>query len=334
MIRFAWPSPRRTWLPFGIGRGTLAFAFAIALALVVAPPASAGLLADGQAIRSIPFSLRDADKPMIEATIADKKGVLMFDNGTPDGLFLNRDALNLPASQVVGRGFAASGQPIEVQVHPVPHIEIGGQTLHLSDSVRSGNFRFMTPVFGDDHLGFIGTKMIENNAFVLDYARRKLVVLKVTQEGALPVAAPQASDVLVAVRFLIWPGEQPTIAASLGALPIVTDFDTGDGGTLYATAATHAMLRKQKLLEPDGKQWRLHGLTVGGVVFTPTTVRFVEAGGSQDFRSTGHADQLRLGASFLSIHPCLWNFPARTLTFLKPEAAFLSELAVSGNLKK
>lgn len=310
------------------------FSFAVALAFVIALPASAGLLGEGQAIRSIPFSLRDADKPMIEATVAGKKGVMMFDNGTPDVLFLNRAALALPKGQVVGRGFAASGQPVEVRVHPALRIEISGQPLTMPDPVRSGDFGFTATGLGNDFLGFIGTKMIEKDAFLLDYARRKLVVLKAGKDGSLPVASPHASDVAVSVRFMIWPGEQPTLAASIGALPIVTDFDTGDSGTLYVTAATREKLRTQHLLEPDGETWRLHGLTIGGVVFKPTTVRVVEAGGTQDFRTTGQADQLRLGADFLSANPCLWNFPAKTLTFLKPEAAFLNDLAISIDNRK
>lgn len=305
-----------------------------ALAFAVALSANAGLLGENQAIRSIPFLLRDVDKPVIEATIAGRKGVLMFDNGTPDVLFLNRAALPLPKGQLVARGYAASGQPVEVQEHTTPRIQIAGQTLVMPDRVRSGDFSFTAPAFGDDYLGFIGTKMIEKDAFLLDYARRKLVIFKVSKDGTLPMASPQDSDVVAAVRFLIWPGEQPTIAAALGTLPIVTDFDTGDSGTLYATAATRARLTDQRLLEPDGERWRLHGLAIGGVIFNPTTVRLVEAGGPQDFRTAGQADQLRLGASFLSTHPCLWNFPAKTLTVLKPEAAFLNDLAISGGNRK
>lgn len=303
---------------------------AVALAFVFAFPAYAGLLGEDQAIRSIPFSLRDADKPMIEVTIAGKKGVMMFDNGTPDTLFLNRAALPLPKGQVVGSGHAASGQVIEVQVHPAPRVEISGQLLTLTDPVPSGDFGFTASGLGHDFLGFIGTKMIEKDAFLLDYTRRKLVVLKAGKDGSLPVAPPRAADIAVSVPFTIWPGEQPTIAASLGALPIITDFDTGDIGTLYVTATTREQLRKQRLLVPDGEKWSLHGLNIGGVVFKPSTVHLIEAGGEQDFRTTGHADQLRLGARFLAGNHCLWNFPARTLTFLKPDAAFLNELAISG----
>lgn len=93
-----------------------------------------------------------------------------------------------------------------------------------------------------------------------------------------------------------------------------------------AVSDTCEMLGKQHLLEPDGERWRLHGLSIGGVVFKPSSVRVVEAGGTQDFRTVGQADQLRLGASFLSSNPCLWNFPTETLTFLKPGAAFLTRI--------
>lgn len=298
-----------------------------ALALATAWPAGAGLLADGQRIRSIPFQLRDEDKPMVEATIAGTQGLLMVDNGTPDALFLNRAAVSLPAGRFVARGSAASGQAVEVQAHPTPSVRIAGQSPGLPGSVRSGDFAFTAPGLGADFLGFVGTGLLEQAAFVLDYARRRWVILRTDPGGALTVAAPQAADVVVALPFLIWPGALPTLAASVGPWPIVTDIDTGDGGTLYLTAPMRERLVAQGLLLPDGDRWRLQGLSLGGVRFDATPVQLVEAGGPQDFRSAGQPDQLRLGSRFLSAHPCLWNFPARTLTFLRPHAGFLAELA-------
>ena len=302
----------------------------VALAAALALPANAGLLREGQAVRVIPLSIRDGDKPMVEASIGGRQGVLMIDNGTPDLLFLNRAALALPEGRYLASGFAASGQAVHVQAHPAPRISIAGQPLDLSGDVRSGDFGFTAPGLGTDFLGFIGTPMVADDAFLLDYRHRRLLVLQAGEDGALAVASPGAPDVVVSVPFMLLPGEQPTIAASVGTLPFVTDFDTGDSGTLYASAATRDRLRGQGLLEPDGDRWRLGGLAIDGVGFAPTLVRLVIAGSPQDVRKTGHIDQLRLGARFLSANPCLWNFPARTLTFLKPDAAFLDALATAG----
>lgn len=293
----------------------------------VAMAHAAGLIADGQAVRVIPFTVRDG-KPMVDASVAGRKGVLMLDNGTPDALFLNRDALPLGKGKAVGRGAAASGQSIDVVSHAAPAVAIGGRALALNGPVRSGNFGFTKSGLGADFLGFIGTPMVERQAFVLDYARRRLTLLRVDPDGALPLPGPQATEVMAELRFLIWPGEQPMVAATLGGLPILTDFDTGDGGTLYLVPATRERLLAAGVLRAEGERWRLSGLVLGGVRFDDTLVNLVEAGGAQDLhrRRVGQPDQLRLGAAFLAQYPSLWNFPARSLSFFKPGAPFLGTL--------
>lgn len=292
-------------------------------------PALAGLLAEGQSSRVLPFTLRDGDKPMIDATVAGKTGVLMIDNGTPDALFLNRAAVPLTPGALVGKGFAASGQAIEVHSHRAPSMKVQGQTLALEAQVRSGDFGFTAPGLGSDFLGFLGTKMLSDDAFMLDYTHRQLVVLKVRKDGMLALNPPVPADVLLQLPFLLWPGGQPTFAGAVGAVPMVVDIDTGDSGTLYATARTRERLQNQNQLVAEGSGWRLSDVAMGGVSFGPTLVRVVDAGGPQDFRTEGHTDLLRLGAGFLSSHACLWNFPAKTLTFLQPGSAFLRRFAPS-----
>ena len=305
----------------------IALSLSLLWALAPAWGANPGLLREGQAARAIPLTIRDGDKPMVDASIGGRTGVLMFDNGTPDLLFLNRAALTLPAGRLLGSGFAASGQVIQVQAHAAPPIAIAGEPLALSGDVRSGDFGFTAPGLGEDFLGFIGTPMVADAAFVLDYRRRLLLVLQADKQGALAVTGPPAGDVVVSVPFMLLPGEQPTLAAAVGTLPILTDFDTGDSGTLYASTATRDILLAQRLREADGDRWRLGGLAIGGTGFAPTLVRLVITGSPQDVRATGRIDQLRLGARFLAANPCLWNFPARTLTFLKPDAGFLATVA-------
>ncbi|HOU64737.1 MAG TPA: hypothetical protein PK861_01720, partial [Thermomonas sp.] len=260
-------------------------------ALAPAWGANPGLLREGQAARAIPLTIRDGDKPMVDASIGGRTGVLMFDNGTPDLLFLNRAALTLPAGRLLGSGFAASGQVIQVQAHAAPPIAIAGEPLALSGDVRSGDFGFTAPGLGEDFLGFIGTPMVADAAFVLDYRRRLLLVLQADKQGALAVTGPPAGDVVVSVPFMLLPGEQPTLAAAVGTLPILTDFDTGDSGTLYASTATRDILLAQRLLEADGDRWRLGGLAIGGTGFAPTLVRLVITGSPQDVRATGRIDQ-------------------------------------------
>ena len=307
----------------------------LALCLVLwvcgaAAPAGAALLAQGQTVRSIPFELRDTDKPMVRAEVAGRAGVLMFDTGTPDLLMLNCAALRLGPGRFVARGAAASGQAVEVQAHAGPPVLIDGRALATPDTLRSGDFAFTVSGLGGDFLGFIGASMVKDLAFVLDYARRRWTVLRVAADGTLPVAGPAADEVRVSVPFLVVSGGLPTVAAAVSPWPVLTDFDTGDSGTLYLSPQLRAALLAQGLLKSaPGQGWLLHGLQLGGQAFDATPVRLVQAGGAEDFRSSGQADQLRLGARFLASNPCLWNMPAKTLTFLAPQARFLKDVVAA-----
>ena len=153
-----------------------------------ASAARADLLAEGQDWREIPFDVVD-QKPLLAARIGQTAGRMMFDTGTPEAVFLNRDAAVLPKGKVVGNGFAASGQAIEVQLHDAPEVQIGGLPFATGPAVVSGNFGFVEAMFGPDYLGFIGTPAVQDGAFVLDYQRRVLTVLHSDADGGAGRAA-------------------------------------------------------------------------------------------------------------------------------------------------
>lgn len=294
------------------------------IALAVTSPAGwAEVLASGQDWREIPFEVVDL-KPMIAARVGDLDGRMMFDTGTPEAVFLNRDAAPLPEGMVVGNGFAASGQAIEVQVHDAPPVKIGRVDFATGPKLVSGNFGFVEVMFGADYLGFIGTPFAADGAFTLDYARGVLTLLRTDDQGALAVPPPAAADVLAHLTFALIPGEQPTTGAFVGGLPVVLDFDTGDSGTFYLRPETRARLEAEgQLIATDGAG-TLSGVTFGGATFDGLAVHLVAAGGPEDKRPWPGSDALRLGADFLSKNPSLWNFPAGTITILRPEAGFLT----------
>jgi hypothetical protein len=285
--------------------------------------ARADLLPDGQDWREIPFEVVDL-KPLLAARIGEMEGRMMFDTGTPYAVFLNRDAAPLPMGKVVGNGFAASGQAIEVQLHDAPVVEIGGLPFATGPAVVSGNFGFVETMFGADYLGFVGTPAVQGGAFVLDYGRGVLTVLRSDADGTLAVPMPARSDVVAELTFALIPGEQPTSGAFVGSLPVVLDIDTGDGGTFFVRDETRARLEADGLLIAKGEDGILSGVVFGGTGFDGLSVRLVQAGGDADKRPWPGSDALRLGAAFLSDHPSLWNFPAGTITILRPDAGFLA----------
>lgn len=291
--------------------------------VLLALPARADILPETDLWREIGFDLVTG-KPMIPVTAMGRPGRMLFDNGTPDLVILNRDALPLPPGTEVGRGHAASGQEISIEVTEAPHLVVAGRSLDLPAKVPTGNFGFTAPAFGPDFIGFLGTPFAQDHAFVLDYDRQVLTVFRTDPAGTLLVPAPEAAEVAGRVDFAIWPGQQPTTAALLGPLPILMDIDTGDSGTLYLRPESLNRMLASGDLRQDGEKLILSQITFGGASFADITADLVIAGGPQDFRTTGHADWLRLGSDFLARHPVLWNFPDHSLTILRPGSAFLA----------
>lgn len=317
--------PGSLWQGDGRRRGLRAIILGLMICTVqgLDAAAMAGLLGPEQDRREIRFDVVDG-KPMIPARVAGQSGRMMFDIGTPEALFLNRGAVALGEGQEIARGKAASGQAVIVWRHAAPEIEIAGQVHAGPAEIVSGDFGFAEIGLGEDFLGFAGLPLVADLAFSLDYGRRTLILLRTDAEGRLPGSLPERSDIVAQVVFAIWPGEQPTTAATIGSFPILLDFDTGDSGTLYLRPETQALLENDGSLRAQDGLWRLDGLRFGGAAFDATRVNVIRAGGPEDFRTTGQGDFLRLGARFFADHPSLWNFPAGTITILRPESPFLT----------
>ncbi|MCZ8334992.1 MAG: hypothetical protein O9328_12080 [Rhodobacteraceae bacterium] len=297
-----------------------------ALLALGAGPAMAQMLTEGEERRSLPFTVMDG-KPMLPVTVAGQDGVMMFDLGTPSPVFLNRGAAVLPPGVEVGRGFAASGQEIVVQLHDAPAVAVAGQALALPAKVQSGDFSFAEGAFGADFMGFLGLPAVADHAVLLDYGRAALGVIAV-RDGVMVVAPPDPKDVIATLDVLMIPDELPLAVGRIGEVPIQISLDTGDSGTAYLTPATRARLAAAGLLAegPTGL-WELSGLTLGGSLMLPTPVALIEAGGEADHRVSGQPDELRLGAAFFATYPTLWEFPARRVLILRPDAAILAVAA-------
>jgi hypothetical protein len=293
------------------------------LGLVLAAPLRAEILAEGQDRRDIPFTVMDG-KPMLPVAVDGRAGVMMFDIGTPSVVFLNRAAIDLPEGQEVGRGFAASGQEIVVQLHPAPAMTLAGQGMDLPERVQSGDFGFTEVAFGADFLGFVGLPAVQDHAVLLDYGRSVLSVIRLDEAGVMALPEPDATDVVATLDFLLFPDELPLTVARIGEMPVQVSFDSGDSGTLYLQPGTRArMVAAGSLATGANGLWELAGLTLGGALMPPTPVTVIEAGGEDDKRAAGQPDELRLGAAFFATHPTLWNFPARRMLILRPGAAML-----------
>ncbi len=295
-----------------------------AVLLTAATPLWAGLLNEGQDRREIGFTVMDG-KPMLPVAVDGRAGVMMFDIGTPSPVFFNRAAVDLPDGQEVGRGHAASGQEIVVQLHPAPDLMLAGQAMALPERVQSGDFGFAEVAYGSDFLGFVGLPAVQDHAVMLDYDRAALTVIRVDEAGVMALPMPEPTDVIATLDVLLFPDELPLAVARIGEVPVLVSFDSGDSGTLYVQPGTRArMVAAGSLASGPNGLWELAGVTLGGALMPPTPVQLIEAGSAEDGRRTGQPDELRLGAAFFAGHPTLWNFPARRMLILRPGAAILT----------
>ena len=162
------------------------FGATMALAALTALGQEPGLLGDSVDWREIPFVIVEA-KPLVEARVNGTAGWMMFDTGTPLTVLVNRDAVALEGGDGSRTGHVASGQSVDIRNHaPVP-IEVGGVQIASGPVLISGDFGFTEVAFGEDFLGFVGTPAVEEGAFLLDYSRKVLTVLRTDADGALAV---------------------------------------------------------------------------------------------------------------------------------------------------
>jgi hypothetical protein len=282
---------------------------AVLLALAALPGAAQSLLAPDEAAREIAIEF-SGGRVFLPAVVASSPGVMMFDTGTADAIFLNRDAVALPEGQVLGRGLTASGQWIEVRGHPAPPIVLAGRAAGLQ-TVRSGNFGFVQDQLRPDFLGFAGAGLLEGVAFQPDLDAG---VLRLWRSDALPKALRSAHVWQPMGRV---PGGLPRLEGRIGGAAIAVELDSGDGGTLYLTEARAAALRAAGRLIEGAEGAVLRDFTVAGQPLTGFALRLVMAGGPEDHRETdtdmGAGDAVRLGAGFIAACGGVWDFGANRL---------------------
>ena len=187
----------------------------------------------------------------------------------------------------MGRGTAASGQEIIVQVHPAPAVQVVGLPMATENPARSGNFGFVEGTFGADFLGFVGMPAVQDHAILLDYDRRVLTVARVASDGRMALPAPPAAEVLAEFAILLLPDELPMAVGAVGDQPVLLSLDTGDSGTAYLTPALQARVQATAALTTlaDGRVW-LTGVAIGGVDVGAVDMAPIIAGSPQGRRGS------------------------------------------------
>ncbi|MGI4832727.1 MAG: hypothetical protein ACRYFK_04620 [Janthinobacterium lividum] len=142
-------------------------------------------------VQIFPLRLIDAF-PFIEGEVNGQKGKFMFDTGNAGTISLNNHLLKLPAGQVKGQGFVASGQRFTSMLHDtIASVKLGsGLSYRKLLNVKSNSFDFLESIT-PDCIGQIGFSYAQGYVLKLDYAQRRLTCYQ--QTAARPPGRPAAT---------------------------------------------------------------------------------------------------------------------------------------------
>ena len=289
------------------------------------PPATLWLTAD---VVSLPIQMV-GEFPLVAARINGVAGKLMFDTGGQEALSLDDRVVPLHDGRVVGRGFVESGQAFEVRSYPtVESVELEGPLVYRNvRDVDGQDLSFVAEAVGPDFLGFLGYRFFAGYLFELDYRSARLTFYRDTE------ARRASQDYLDGERIVaVLPFEtrklpnHPIVRLTVGGVPFVGAFDTGQDGGACVSVATQQHLEERNLLtsaatsEGDEPRFDLRGLE-----FTSSftgSVSGITVGNERSPAATplgiAEADLISLGYAFLSQYKSVWDFGERKIYLLEP----------------
>jgi hypothetical protein len=257
----------------------------------------------------------------VEGSVAGQRGVFILDTGTPDGVFLNHAAVDLPPGERVSIGRSGSaqgsaGRRQEVFRHSsVGGIIIAGRELPVQDVVRSSDFSYVTDMANGglrpDILGFIGLPLLAEHEITLDYQQRRMSLHRLDRDGRPWVGHVDPEDVVVVMPFRRGDGPQrhlPFTDVDIAGIRFEALLDNGTLGDLALTPEAADMLQAAGTLRPEPCGQSIQGLRVQGLAITAGTPVVRDS----------TANSMRLGYNLLRHYRSVWNYRLGTVTLLRP----------------
>lgn len=254
-------------------------------------------------------------------------GKFMLDTGTRDSVVLNDHLLSLGGGEQKGQGQVGSGQSYSRVLHPcVNRIGLrGAPEQQRLANIESNNLDFIENDITPDFLGFLGYDAFAGYSFKLDYARLTLTFYKADKGERLP--SLEGETVLATLPFTTRKRpNDPFISVTLGGVPFVAAFDTGQSGTLEMSQQTRNSLIARKILIPlpgkdeDGNAvYRIEQLKLpNGLTVSLPALPISEPGSIAD-KGIGITEDkaIFLGYLFLNQFKSVWDFPNHTLYLLQ-----------------
>jgi hypothetical protein len=279
-------------------------------------------------IVSLPIYLSH-EFPLVAVKINGVPGKLMFDTGSEEALSLNDKAVPLQGGRVIGEGVMGSGQKFEIKSYPVvSSVVLDGSIMNLYQNlhnVKGQDLSFMTEGVGDDFLGILGHHFYDGYLFKLDYCGNRVTFYRQTEERMAAQDFLKDETIIAVLPFEIRKlPNHPMVPLTIGEVPFLGSFDTGQLGGIYLDKATRAKFTKQRLLTPKvGGDEPMFDLS--GIAFMPAFTASVS--GTRVFDSplpTATAlgiterNVISFGYSFLRRYKTVWDFGECKIYFLKP----------------
>lgn len=260
--------------------------------------------------------------PWVRGQVGSVKGVFMLDTGTPWGLLLNRDRIDLPNATFVLKAQAGSGQTFDVvRAASMPPLVLNGQSWRGVRGVHAGDLSFLEKGTGiGPFLGFIGAHFFTQTVLTLDYARRVATIQRVHPEtGVALVELPPemtGGTVLATVAYSGNPSF-PLIDGLLGSKPVRVMLDSGNP---RATVDAHVLadLRSAGLAMPFSHidadtTFNTSPLQIGAVAVPMVDV--VASSESTPAAGAAAPPLVKIGFALLNRFGVTWNYPRQTMGF-------------------
>lgn len=263
--------------------------------------------------------------PFLSAKVNGVPGKLMFDTGSGDALGLNDRLVPLANGKVVGTGFVGSGQRFEVKVYPtVASIELDGPLVFRDvPDVEGADYGFVGEGMMPDFLGFIGHAFAPRHRFVLDYDESRLTFFRgADAERAVRTQLADARTITVLHFETRKLPNHPILALTIGGIPFVGAFDTGDLGAVIMSRETQSRLTALgQLTRHEGGDEPLVDVT--GLAFASgftTSVSGIREMNETDPSAAplgiAEPDTISFGYAFLRQYVSIWDFEKKTIELL------------------
>jgi hypothetical protein len=271
---------------------------------------------------SLPFHLVDGFI-LIDSEINGKYGKLMFDTGTPFGLFLNNHFLGLDTTEQIGKGSTGSGQALKLSITSNLKATIS-ESVHFENlqNIVHSDFEFIEKGITPDFLGFIGNEFIKNYEIVIDYDRQVIDLYKLKKDGTTYINYKRNEPELASMQFTpdTRSKQIPVIVMTVGGEKFEAKFDTGNQGKIKLNEATKTkLLQEGNLVEYNKGNW--YGQPdAERITYSIKNIKYItiDLSSVNNYQySENDKNEFTLGYQFLKNYISVWNYKKETISLFK-----------------